>query len=67
MTILINLSLALPMAFCLDLSLMADFIVFEGPEKATRGRGGGGGEWEIIKIPRGNMAYITKSTNTPLF
>jgi hypothetical protein len=29
----------------------------EGPEKVTRG-----GEWESIKISRGNSAYITKST-----
>jgi hypothetical protein len=33
-------------------------ILFEGPEKATRG---GGGEWEPIKIPRGNSTYIPKS------
>jgi hypothetical protein len=31
-------------------------IPIEGPEKATRG-----GEWEPIKIPRGNLAYIPKS------
>jgi hypothetical protein len=31
----------------------------EGPEKATRG---GGGEWEPIKIPCRNLAYIPKST-----
>jgi hypothetical protein len=30
----------------------------EGPEKATRG----GGEWEPIKIPLGNLAYIPKLT-----
>jgi hypothetical protein len=34
----------------------------EGPEKATRG---GGGEWEPIKIPRRNLAYIPKSTRRP--
>jgi hypothetical protein len=31
----------------------------EGPDKATRG---GGGEWEPIKIPRGNLAYIPNQT-----
>jgi hypothetical protein len=34
----------------------------EGPEKATRG---GGGEWESIKIPRWNSAYVPKSTRRP--
>jgi hypothetical protein len=29
----------------------------DGLENATRG-----GEWEPIKIPRGNLAYIPKST-----
>jgi hypothetical protein len=37
-------------------------IPIEGPEKATRG---GGGEWEPIKIPGGNLAYILKSTQYP--
>jgi hypothetical protein len=32
----------------------------EGPEKATRG-----GEWESIKIPEGNSAYIPKLTLCP--
>jgi hypothetical protein len=32
---------------------------FEGPEKVT---GGGGGEWEPIKIPRGNSTYVPKLT-----
>jgi hypothetical protein len=31
-----------------------------GPEKVTRG-----GEWELIKIPRRNLAYIPKSTRHP--
>jgi hypothetical protein len=34
----------------------------EGPEKATRG---GGGEWEPIKIPCRNLAYILKLTLSP--
>jgi hypothetical protein len=29
----------------------------EGPKKATRGRV----EWEPIKIPRGNSAYVSRS------
>jgi hypothetical protein len=33
-------------------------ISIEGPEKATRG----GVEWVPIKIPRGNLAYVLKST-----
>jgi hypothetical protein len=36
-------------------------IPIEGPEKATRG----GGEWEPIKIPRRNLAYIPKMTRRP--
>jgi hypothetical protein len=35
-------------------------IKFEGPEKATRG-----GEWEPIKIPHRNLAYIPKSIRDP--
>jgi hypothetical protein len=35
-------------------------VVSEGPEKATRG-----GEWEPIKIPLGNLAYIPKSIRRP--
>jgi hypothetical protein len=34
----------------------------EGPEKST---GGGGGEWEPIKIHRGNLTYIPKLTRHP--
>jgi hypothetical protein len=33
----------------------------EGLEKVIRG----GGEWEPIKIPQGNLAYITKSIRRP--
>jgi hypothetical protein len=33
-------------------------IPIEGPEKAIRG-GGGGGEWESIKIPRGNLTFVS--------
>jgi hypothetical protein len=40
------------------------FFQTEGPEKATRGRGGGG-EWEPIKIPRRNLSYILESTRYP--
>jgi hypothetical protein len=35
-------------------------IPIEGPEKATRG-----GEWETIKIPRRNLAYIPNWTRRP--
>jgi hypothetical protein len=34
----------------------------EGPETATRG---GRGEWEAIKIPHRNMAYVPKSNRRP--
>jgi hypothetical protein len=34
--------------------------VAEGPEKTTRG-----GEWDPIKIPYQNLAYIPKSTRHP--
>jgi hypothetical protein len=34
----------------------------EGLEKATRG---GGGEWEPIKIPHRNLAYIPKPSRNP--
>jgi hypothetical protein len=40
----------------------ADTLV-EGLEKATRG----GGEWEPIKIPQRNMAYVQNRPNVPLF
>jgi hypothetical protein len=36
---------------------MAEGSVYEGSEKATRGEG----EWEQIKIPYQNLAYILKS------
>jgi hypothetical protein len=37
--------------------------VLNGGKKEKGGlRGGGGGEWEPIKIPRGNSAYLPKST-----
>jgi hypothetical protein len=36
--------------------------IIEGPEKATRG---GGGEWEPIKIPHRNLAYVPKTTRRP--
>jgi hypothetical protein len=38
-------------------------VYFEGPEKVTRG--GGGGEWEPIKIPQVNLSYIPKSIRCP--
>jgi hypothetical protein len=41
----------------------ADTLV-EGLEKATRG---GGGEWEPIKIPHRNLAYVQNKPNVPLF
>jgi hypothetical protein len=37
-------------------------VPIEVPEKATRG---GGGEWEPIKIPRGNLVYIPNRTRRP--
>jgi hypothetical protein len=36
-------------------------VLFEGPEKATRGGRGGGGEWEPIKILRQELAYVPSS------
>jgi hypothetical protein len=33
-------------------------VAYEGPEKATRGEG----EWEPIKIPQRNFAYVPKLT-----
>jgi hypothetical protein len=40
--------------------LLFSCIFSKGLEKVTRG-----GEWEPIKIPRGNLAYILKSTRCP--
>jgi hypothetical protein len=36
----------------------------EGPKRRPEG---GGGEWEPIKILLKNLAYVPKSTRTPLF
>jgi hypothetical protein len=36
---------------------------FKGPKKVTRG----GGEWEPIKIPPNNLAYIPRSSQPPSF
>jgi hypothetical protein len=53
-----------PQRFWADAISTACYIsnqIFKGLEKATRG----GGEWEPIKIPCRNLAYIPKLTRCP--